>query len=128
MSVEYPPHYQRLLAGYADPARLGEVVAADVVYTIHGDATLSGTYRGVAGMAEWIALANRLSGGTARFTPDVLLADEETVLTYGTVTARRGGEAHRIGHIYYLRWAGGLLVEGHTFAADPEPFNRLWSV
>jgi len=91
--IEPPEHYRRLLAAYArgTTEALAEVVAPDVVYTIHGDADLSGVYRGPAGMAGWIAHAAGLTGGTARFSPDTLLADETTLLSIGTATATRGG-------------------------------------
>lgn len=126
---EPPEDYRRLLAAYADgtPEAIADVVAPDVVYTIHGDADLSGTYHGPAGMVAWIGHAARLTDSTARFAPDVLLAGDSTVLAIGTATGTRAGVEHRTRHLYVLRWADGRLIEGHTVGADPAGFRSLWS-
>ncbi|GAA1512618.1 nuclear transport factor 2 family protein [Nocardioides humi] len=125
--------YAGLLAAYGKgtaPA-LEAVVAPDVHYVIHGEATLSGSYRGVAGMLEWIDLAGRISGGTARFAPEVITTDESgersDVVAIGVASVEREGGVLRTGHIYHLRWQDGLLVEGHTYPADPATFRQVWS-
>lgn len=125
--------YARLLGAYAVGTEdaLAAVVAPGVRYTIHGAARLSGSYRGVPGMLAWMRLAGEISEGTVRFTPRTVAtdgdADAATVLVIGQVTAQRAGTRHETGHLYHLRWEGGLLVEGHTYPTDQRAFDALWT-
>lgn len=129
--------YADLLAAYGTgtPHALAQAVSPTVRYVIHGDASLSGEYHGVAGMLEWINLAGQLSGGTARFRPDVVAVQEDgaeddatwDVVAIGNATLERDGSTLLTGHIYHLRWETGVLVEGHTYPTDPTTFREAWS-
>lgn len=121
--------YQRLLEAYGRGTReaLAEVVAEEVIYTIHGSATLSGKYVGLDGMLSWIRLAGELSDGTARFVPEEITTSATSLVAVGTAEVIRAGKPERTGHIYRLRWSNGLLREGHTYPTDSESFASVWS-
>lgn len=102
-------------------------VAADVTYTIHGRASVSGTYRGVEGFRRALASVKDLTGGTMEVQPEVLVAGHDAVMTYMRVTGtRKDGRSYHSHHAYLYRFRDGKLIEGQTIPVDQRAFQEFF--
>ena len=72
-----------------DVDRAAEGLDPDVVYTIHGRAPVSGTYRGREAMAGALHRIKELTSGTMTGTPEVVMAKHDRVMMYLHVTGSR---------------------------------------
>lgn len=101
-------------------------VAADVMYTIRGRASVSGVYHGVEDMAAALSRVKDLTGGTMVGTPEVVLANDEHVLMYMHVTGSRAdGRTYDSHQAYRYRVRDGKIVEGETIPVDQHAFAEF---
>ncbi len=103
------------------------LVAPDVLYVFHGHNSLSGEYRGIAGLREVVQRQKQLTEGTARFEPEAVVGDDDVVMAFGCFRATRNGHTLESDHVHYFRFVGGMLAEGHDIPADQELVNEFWS-
>ncbi len=100
----------------------------NIVYRIAGRSPIAGEYRGIEQFDRVLKLVKELSGGTIKFEPQVVLADDEAVMVYGHATARRDGKMLDIDHAYLYRFnEEGKIIEGRTIPVDLYAFDEFWS-
>jgi ketosteroid isomerase-like protein len=112
-----------------DLEKLSSYVAADVTYTIHGRASVSGTYRGVAGFRRALTSVKEFTGGTMEVEPEVMLAGHDAVMAYVRVTGTRtDGRSYHSHQAYLYRFRDGKLIEGQTMPVDQRAFEDFFRV
>lgn len=100
----------------------------NIVYKITGRSTIAGEYHGIEQFDNALKLVKELSGGTIRFEPQVVPADDQAVMVYGHATALRGGKTLDIDHAYLYRFnKEGKIIEGRTIPVDLYAFDEFWS-
>jgi ketosteroid isomerase-like protein len=100
----------------------------NIVYKIAGRSPIAGEYRGIEQFDQALELVKDLSGGTIRFEPQVILADDQAVMVYGHATAQREGKTLDIDHAYLYRFnEEGKIIEGRTIPVDLYAFDEFWS-
>lgn len=105
-----------------------ELCSENVVYRIAGKSPVSGEYRGIEQFDRALQLVKELSGGTIKFEPQVVLADDQAVMVYGHATAQREGKTLDIDHFYLYRFDHeGKIIEGRTIPVDMYAFDDFWS-
>lgn len=110
-----------------DLEKVSSYVAADVTYTIHGRASVSGTYRGVEGFRRALASLEELTGGTLQVQPEVLVAGHDAVMAYMRVKGTRpDGRAYHSHQVYLYRFRDGKLIEGQTIPVDQRAFEEFF--
>ena len=103
-------------------------VTDDIVYTIRGRSTLSGTYRGYAAFAGVIERIKQLTGGTMTVKPEVVLADGENIMMYLQVSGSRpDGRRYESQQAYLYRFRDGKLAEGQTIPVDQHAFELFFA-
>jgi len=112
-----------------EPEELSSYVAADVTYTIHGRASVSGTYRGVEGFRKALTSVAELTGGTMEVQPEVLVAGHDAVMAYMRVTGTRtDGRRYHSHQAYLYRFRDGKLIEGQAIPVDQRAFEEFFRV
>ena len=102
-------------------------VAADVTYTIHGRASVSGTYRGVEGFRRALKSIKDLTGGTMQFQPELVLTGHNAVMAYMRVTgARKDGRRHHSHEAHVYRFRDGKVFEGQAIPVDQRAFDEFF--
>lgn len=105
-----------------------EICSEHVVYRIAGRSLIAGEYRGIEQFDRALQLVKELSGGTIKFEPQVILADDQAVMVYGHATAQREGKTLDIDHAYLYRFDNeGKIIEGRTIPVDLYAFDEFWS-
>jgi ketosteroid isomerase-like protein len=105
-----------------------EICSEHVVYRIAGRSPIAGEYRGIEQFDRALQLVKELSGGTIKFEPQVVLADDQAVMVYGHATAQREGKTLDIDHAYLYRFDHeGKIIEGRTIPVDQYAFDEFWS-
>ena len=100
----------------------------NIRYTIAGKGPLAGEYHGIEQFTRALQRAKELSGGTIAFKPQVVLADDKTVMAYGRATARREGKVLDLEHVYlYQLDEEGNIIEGKTIPIDLYAFDEFWT-
>ena len=100
----------------------------NIVYRIAGKSPLAGEHRGIEKFTRILQLAKELSGGTIAFEPQIVLADDKTVMAYGHATAKRDGKTLDIDHAYLYKLDDkGEIIEGRTIPIDLYAFDEFWS-
>jgi ketosteroid isomerase-like protein len=111
-----------------DLDKAGKYCSEDIVYKIAGRSPIAGEYRGIEQFDKALKLVKELSGGTIRFEPQVVLADDRSVMVYGHATAQREGKKLDIDHAYLYRFdEEGKIIEGRTIPVDLYAFDEFWS-
>lgn len=94
-----------------------ELLAPDVVWTIHGSSSVAGTYRGVDDLVKRGAgpLTSRLTGPVVPAAPRIF-ADGDTVIVRfdGSATTTSGG-SYRNQFVWIFRMKDGSAVEAEAF-------------
>jgi len=105
-----------------------EYCSKNIVYRIAGRSQIAGEYRGIEQFDKALKLVKELSGGTIKFEPQVVLADDHAVMVYGHATAQRIDKTLDIDHAYlYLFNKEGKIIEGRTIPVDMYAFDEFWS-
>jgi ketosteroid isomerase-like protein len=100
----------------------------NIVYRIAGRSPIAGEYRGIVQFDKALKLVKELSGGTIKFAPQIVLADDQAVMVYGHATAQREGKTLDIDHAYLYRFnEEGKIIEGRTIPVDLYAFDEFWS-
>ena len=107
---------------------VGEYFSENIVYCIPGRSPVAGEFHGIEQFARALKLVKELSGGTIKFEPQVVLANDQAVMAYGHATAQRRGKTLDIDHAYLYRFdKEGKIVEGRTIPVDLHAFDEFWS-
>jgi ketosteroid isomerase-like protein len=111
-----------------DMDRVEQFVAEDVVYTIHGQASVSGVYKGRRAMGDALRHIKDLTGGTIATNPEVMLAENGNVMIYSRITGSRpDGRTYEQPQAYLYRMRDGLLIEGETIPVDQQAFAEFFA-
>jgi ketosteroid isomerase-like protein len=132
MAKEHPnlQHYLYTIRAFNenDIDAAGRYCSQDIVYRVAGKSRIAGEYRGIEQFDKALKLAKELSGGTIKFEPQVVLADDRAVMVYGHATAQREGKTLDIDHAYLYRFdEDGKIIEGRTIPVDLYAFDEFWS-
>lgn len=111
-----------------DLAAASGFLAEDIVYTIRGRATVSGTYRGRQAVAEALGRIKQLTSGSMTAKPEAVLADGENIMMYMHVTGvRPDGRRYDNHQAYFYRFRDGRLAEGQTIPVDQHAFEAFFA-
>lgn len=111
-----------------DLAAASGFLAEDIVYTIRGRATVSGTYRGRQAVADALGRIKQLTSGSMTAKPEAVLADGENIMMYMHVTGTRpDGRRYGNHQAYFYRFRDGRLAEGQTIPVDQHAFEAFFA-
>jgi ketosteroid isomerase-like protein len=117
----------RFYAGGA-PDALHELLAVDIVWTIPGDNSIAGTYRGLEQVFAYFQRRRELAKGTFQMRRrDVLAGDGDRVaaLVDGHATLR--GATYEWSTVGLYDLAGGKIAACWLLALDQRAFDAIWS-
>ena len=111
-----------------DIGAVSRYFSQNIVYRIAGKSPIAGEFHGIEQVAKALKLAKELSGGTIKFEPQEVLANDQAVMVYGHATAQREGKTLDIDHTYIYRFdEEGKIIEGRTIPVDLYAFDAFWS-
>ena len=133
--VEQHPNIQRYMRGIQEfnENELDDSVqtldfSEHIVYRIAGKSCIAGEYHGIEQFTKVLRLVKKLTSGTIAFKPQIVLADDRTVMAYGRATAKRKGKILDIDHAYlYKLDEEGNIIEGMTIPVDLYAFDEFWA-
>jgi ketosteroid isomerase-like protein len=105
-----------------------ELFRSDLVYRVSGRGAISGEYHGIEQYGALLERVKALSRGTITLQPEVVLADDQTVMVYAHITAERNGKRLDGHNVYVFRFDGaGKCYEGRTIPVEQYPFDEFWA-
>ncbi len=103
-----------------------EHVAEDVVYTVRGRASVSGTFHGREEVAGVLRRIKEMTGGTMIGIPEVVLSNGNHVMMYMNISGLRpDGRRYDNYQAYLYRFRDGQLIEGQTIPVDQHAFAEF---
>lgn len=100
-----------------------QYVHQEFAYIVRGQSVISGEYRSWDAWSRGIA---RIKESSMVATPEVVLADGESVMMYARVTGSRpGGRTYDSHQAYLYRLKDGKLIEGQTIPVDQQAFAEF---
>lgn len=106
----------------------GQILDERSLLHVPGTSGLAGDYQGrdaIVGLLDRIA---ELAGGTFRFAPTTVVADDERALVVvGRVTGSRAGGHVATDAVHVASLQDGLVREVWIFYADQDQVDALWS-
>ena len=119
---------QNAFYGGGSPDELRRILTADITWTIPGDNSIAGTYRGLEEVFAYFERRRDLAGGTFRMTRrDVLAGDGDRVAALTDGTAAIGGGEHHWSTVGLYEIAGGRIAACWLLALDQRAFDAIWS-
>jgi uncharacterized protein len=103
------------------------ILAEDVTWHVPGRSPLSGDYEGHAGVLDFFARCQELSGGTLKVGVDETFADGDRVVVLSTVSAERHGQFWSSPEVHVWRVADGRAIEFREFQGDQESEDAFWA-
>jgi len=118
-------YFEALKAG--DLAKLGSLLADDIVWHQPGSSRLSGTYRGVSEVSSLFKQFMEISGGSFQIDRvDAIMANGNLVSAILHFRAERGKHKMAMGGVDLMRIEGGRIKEVWLFSADQEAEDCFW--
>jgi ketosteroid isomerase-like protein len=109
-----------------DIEAIGRWVAPDYTYTIRGRSVVSGVYHGWEELARALNRIKELTAGTMAGFPEVVVANDDSVMMYARVTGSRpDGRIYDSYQAYLYRFRDGKAVEGQTIPVDQQAFAEF---
>ena len=106
---------------------LRDLFATDAVWTVPGDNTMAGVYRGREQIFRFLGRLPKETGGTYRSRlVDVLASDDRAVALYRASGERRGRSLD-LDQLLLFRLEGGLVREVLALPSDPDVFDVFWA-
>lgn len=127
------PNVQRVMAGMqafnaGDIAGAKAIYRDDMVYRVAGNGPLAGEYHGIDAYAEVVRRVRQESDGSMHFEPDVILADDHTVMMLVRTRGQRGTRTLAGESVYVFRFdEEGMCYEGRTIPVDQQAYDAFWS-
>lgn len=104
-----------------------ELFRQDLVYRVSGRGRISGEFRGIEQYGSVLERVKELSGNTIRLQPEVVLADDRSVMVFAHVTAQRNGKTLDGYNVYLFRFdESGKIFEGRTIPVEQSLFDEFW--
>jgi ketosteroid isomerase-like protein len=110
-----------------DPFALRDLFASDAVWTVPGDGTMGGVYRGREAIFRFLGRLPKETDGTYRSElVDVLASDGRAAALYRASGERRGRRLD-LDQVLLFRFEGGLVQEVLALPSDPAAFEEFWA-
>ena len=106
---------------------LRDLFAHDAVWTVPGEGTMAGVYRGREQIFRFLARLPKETGGTytSRLV-DVLVSDERAAALY-RASGERHGRRLDLDQVLLFRLEDGLVQEVLALPSDPSAFEDFWA-
>ena len=105
---------------------LREVFAPDAVWTVPGDGTMAGVYRGREAIFHFLGRLPKETGGTyGSQLVDVLASDDRAAALY-RASGERNGRRLDLDQVLLFRLQDGLVHEVLALPSDPAAFEEFW--
>ena len=130
MTAEANAHVAReIFASFAerDPMRLRELFADDAVWTVPGESSVAGTYRGRSEIFRFLSSLRRRTDDTYRSRLIDVLASEERAAALYRATGSREGRELDIDQVLLVTLRDGKVVDVTALPSDPLAFERFWA-
>ena len=114
--------------GGAGDARLRGLLAADIVWTVPGNSSIAGVYRGADAVFDYFRRRRDLAAGTFRLARRDVLAgqgDRIAALTDGAATI--DGTEHRWSTVGLYEVAGERIAACWLLPLSPVQFDAIWT-
>ena len=105
---------------------LRDLFAPDAVWTVPGDGTMAGVYRGRESIFRFLGRLPKETGGTygSRLV-DVLASDDRAAALY-RASGERNGRLLDLDQVLLFRLRDGLVQEVLALPSDPAAFEEFW--
>ena len=106
---------------------LRDLFAPDAVWTVPGEGTMAGVYRGREQIFRFLARLPKETGGTytSRLV-DVLVSDDRAAALY-RASGERHGRRLDLDQVLLFRLEEGLVQEVLALPSDPSAFEDFWA-
>jgi len=108
-----------------DPKVIAAALARDVVWRVPGDTVMSGEYRGLRDVVEFLRRTGLETGGTYRSRLHTVVADDEWGLAVYRAYGTRNGIDLAVDQALVIRFADGQLKEVTAVPLD-STFDAFW--
>lgn len=110
------------------PDGLVEILAVDIVWTVPGDNSIAGTYRGREQVFEYFRRRRDLAGGTFQMRRrDVLAGDGDRIAALVDGRATVGGITHEWSTVGLYDVVGEKIAACWLLALDQRAFDAIWT-
>jgi ketosteroid isomerase-like protein len=100
----------------------------NMVYRFPGRSPIAGEYRGIEQFFKVLHLLKDMTAGTLIIKPQIILADDQTVMVYCRATAQREGKTLDIDQVNLYRFnEEGKIFEGRVIPVDLYAYDSFWS-
>jgi ketosteroid isomerase-like protein len=110
-----------------DAFALRGLFAADAIWTVPGDSTMAGAYRGPESIFRFLARLSKETHGTYRSElVDVLASDNRAAALYRASGTRRDRSLDT-DQVLLFRLEDGAVAEVLALPSDPAAFEEFWA-
>lgn len=110
-----------------DPFALRDLFASDAVWTVPGDGTMGGVYRGREAIFRFLGRLPKETDGTYRSElVDVLASDGRAAALY-RASGTRGDRALDLDQVLLFRLEDGVVQEVLALPTNPATFEEFWA-
>jgi uncharacterized protein (TIGR02246 family) len=111
----------------SDPFALRSVFAPDAVWTVPGEGTMAGVFRGREEIFRFLARLPKETAGTYRSRlVDVLVSGERAAALY-RASGERCGRSLDLDQVLLFRLEDGLVRTVLALPSDPAAFEEFWA-
>ncbi|KXF78766.1 ketosteroid isomerase [Paramesorhizobium deserti] len=115
--------------GWAAGGSVFDILAPDVVWTIHGSGPVAGTYRGVEDFAQRASgpLVSRLAAPLVPDLHHIWASGDTVIIRFGASSTTTSGNPYRNQFVWIFRMEDGAVTEAEAFldlAAYQEVVDR----
>jgi ketosteroid isomerase-like protein len=110
-----------------DALRLRGLFHVDAEWTVPGESSVAGTYRGRTEILRFLASLRRRTGGTYRSRLIDALGSEDRAAVLYRATGTRNGIELDIDQVLLFTIRGDAVSEVVALPGDPLAFERFWS-
>lgn len=103
------------------------MVSPDVVWRTPGYGVIEHEYKGPDGVVKYLTSLVGLTDGTFKSESEVLLADDDRVVSLDHITGTRNGkllDTHVV-HVFLIR--DGKVIDTTDFVSDPKGNESFWA-
>jgi len=118
---------RRLFASFGrDPLTVAAALARDIVWRVPGDTVMSGEYRGLREVVEFLRRTGPETGGTYRSRLHTVFADDDWAVAIYRASGTRNGIDLDVDQALVIRIADGVLQDVTAVPLD-SAFERFWA-
>jgi ketosteroid isomerase-like protein len=118
---------RRLFASFGrDPMVVAAALSRDIVWRVPGNTVMSGEYRGLREVVQFLRRTGPETGGTYRSRLHTVFADDDWAVAIYRASGSRNGIELDIDQALVIRIADGVLQEVTAVPLD-SAFERFWA-